>query len=84
MPEMRFSEIENNGSKKYVRPDIDRAIELLALSFKEASFSIDDLDAMSGILRSLKNRFPDCDVKGIQKENMRRAYLFIGAYFGWL
>lgn len=84
MPEMRFSKIENDGNKKYVRPSFDRAIELLALSFKEAGFSIDDLDAMSDILISFKNRFPRCDTEGKQKERMRRVYLFIGAYLGWL
>lgn len=72
-----------NQTDKHVRVSSLTHEEEMAHAFKKAGFNGGDLDAIVRIIKIFKEDY------GIQMSRdpegrMRRAYRFVGAFYGWL
>ena len=68
---------------KYLRVCDSTKEEELAHAFRKAGFNGGDLDAIVRIIQIFKN---ECGVRMnfAPNDRMKRAYRFVGAFYGWL
>lgn len=77
-----MSEVKNR-TDKYLRVCDLTEEEEMAHAFRKAGFNGGDLDAIVRIIQIFKN---ECGVRMDLSPNdrMKRAYRFVGAFYGWL
>ena len=77
-----MSEVKNR-TDKYLRVCDSTEEEEMAHAFRKAGFNGGDLDAIVRIIQIFQN---ECGVRMDLSPNdrMRRAYRFVGAFYGWL